>query len=97
MKHRAGPQIGRACACTYDEVGVASTCGGSSACVCGQLLHAACYGQLCLPRCLETPLAEKRGGAKHIREAVYTEPECFSKVAPMPNLKRSGSRDSRHW
>ena len=26
--------IGRACACAYDEVGVAPTCGGSSACVC---------------------------------------------------------------
>ena len=29
-------EIGRACACAYDEVAVAPTCGGSSACVCGQ-------------------------------------------------------------
>ena len=45
---------------------------------------------------LETPLAQKIGGAKHIREVVYTEPDRFSKVAPMRNLKRSGSRDSRY-
>ena len=86
-------EIGCACACAYNEVGVAPTCCGSSACVCGQS-----YGQLCLPRCLESgnPLAQKRGGAKHIRKVVYTEPDRFSKVAPMPILKRSGSRDSRH-
>ena len=58
---------------------------------------AAANGQLCLPCCLETPLAQKRGGAKHIREVVYTEPDRFSKVAPMRNLKRSGSRDSGRY
>ena len=64
-------------------------CAGQASC---------CYGQLCLPRCLETPLTQKRGGAKHIRGVVYTytEPDRFSKVVPMRNLKRSGSRDSRH-
>ena len=36
-----------------------------------------CYGQLCRPRCLETPLAQKMGGAKHICEVVYTEPDRF--------------------
>ena len=57
-------------------------------------LAAAMAGQLCLLRVayIETPLAQKRGGAKHIREIVYTQPNRFSKVAPMRNLKRSGSR-----
>ena len=37
---------------------------------------------------VETPLAQKRGGAKHIR---IHRTRRFSKVAPMRNLKRSGS------
>ena len=42
----AGPllEIGRACACAYDEVGVAPTCGGSSACVCGPAVSSALPG-----------------------------------------------------
>ena len=57
---------GRACACAYDEVGVAPTCGRSSS-VCVRAKLAAAMASCVFRVALETPLAQKRGGAKHIR------------------------------
>ena len=92
----AGPllEIGRACACAYDEVGVAPY-GGPSACTCAG--KASCCRASCVFRVAWKPPCAEKGRGQALREVVYTytELDSFSKVASMRNLKRSGSRDTR--